>query len=146
MLKGDKGKKKRKVDYKKKLDRVFAQYIKLRDSEEYDFNYFKCISCGKILPIEQADAGHYYSRRHNSIRFDEDNVNAECRYDNRFNAEHLEYYRRNLIDKIGQERFDALGKRVLETRKFSEPELKDLIQHYSELINKFKDSVKWKKT
>lgn len=132
------GKKKRKTDYKKVLDRVFAEYIKLRDSEEYGFEYFKCISCGKILPIRKADAGHYFSRRHNSVRFDEDNVNAECSYDNRFNAEHLEYYRRNLIAKIGKNRFDSLCSRVLKHRKFTEPELKELISHYRELINNFK--------
>lgn len=62
----------------KKLDKVFSQYIRLRDA--LPNGTFRCISCGRIKPFEQADAGHFHSRRHMSTRFDELNVSAECRY------------------------------------------------------------------
>ena len=68
----------KKTDLVAKLDKVFSRYIRLRDCMPN--GYFRCISCGKIKPYEQADCGHFHSRRHMSTRFDEDNAHAECRY------------------------------------------------------------------
>ena len=61
-----------------RLDTVFSKYIRLRDA--MPSGTFRCISCGKIKTLDQADCGHYFSRTHMSTRFDEDNCNAECRY------------------------------------------------------------------
>ena len=61
-----------------KLDKVFSLYIRKRDAMPYGGRYFKCISCGRVLPFEQADCGHFWSRRHMATRFDEDNCNSEC--------------------------------------------------------------------
>ena len=65
-----------------RLDTVFSKYIRLRDA--MPSGTFRCISCGKIKTLDQADAGHYFSRVHMNTRFDEDNVHDECRYCNRF--------------------------------------------------------------
>ena len=97
---------------------------------------FRCISCGKIKPIEQADAGHYHSRRHMSTRFDEDNVNAECRFCNRFSADHIIGYRENLIKKIGEQRFLLLEVKAHEMKKWSHFELEQLIKYYKALGDK----------
>lgn len=91
---------------------------------------FKCISCGNIKPIEYADAGHYFSRRHLSTRFNEKNVHAECSYCNRFNAEHLEFYRVNLIKKIGEQEFNMLKIASQSQSKISDFELEILIKYY----------------
>ena len=131
----------KKPDYKAKLDKVFSLYIRLRDSKQYGYKYFKCISCGKILPFEKADAGHYMSRRHNSTRFDENNVHAECSYDNRFNAEHLDGFRDNLVKKIGQQKFDLLRVKANTTQSYSESEYKALIKYYSALVKKMQSEM-----
>jgi len=131
----------KKPDYKAKLDKVFSLYIRLRDSKPYGYKYFKCISCGKILPFEKADAGHYMSRRHNATRFDENNVHAECSYDNRFNAEHLDGFRDNLVKKIGQQKFDLLRAKANTTQSYSENEYKALIKYYSALVKKMQSEM-----
>lgn len=69
---------KKKPDLVAKLDKVFSRYIRLRDCMPN--GYFRCISCGQIKPFEQADCGHFHSRRHMATRFDEDNAHAECRH------------------------------------------------------------------
>ena len=125
----------KKIDYLKKLDKVFSEYIRLRDSIG---GYFRCISCGKIKPYNQADCGHYHSRRHMATRFDEDNCNAECSYCNRFVADHLIGYRRNLIDKIGKDKFDMLEYKASQTKKWTDVELKYLIDLYKEKISQLK--------
>ena len=85
-----------------KLDKLMSEYIRLRDSREFHYKSFRCISCGRILPIEQADNGHYVSRASMSLRFDTRNENAECRYCNRFRSDHLIGYRKNLVMKLGR--------------------------------------------
>lgn len=127
---------KKKPDLKAKLDKEFSLYIRLRDAMPN--GYFKCISCGQIKPFAQADNGHYFSRTHMATRFDEDNCHVECRFCNRFKADHLEGYRENLILKIGQQRFDLLKWRSSTSKKYSDFEYEQLIKYYKVLNKKLK--------
>ena len=115
-----------------RLDNVFSKYIRLRDA--MPSGTFRCISCGKIKPIDQADCGHFFSRTKMSTRFDEDNCHAECRYCNRFSADHIIGYRENLIRKIGQQRFILLEVKAHETKKWSHFELEQLTKYYRALV------------
>ena len=117
-----------------RLDTVFSRYIRLRDA--MSSGMFRCISCGKIKPIEQADCGHFHSRTHMSTRFDEDNCHTECRYCNRFSADHIIGYRENLIKKIGEQRFMLLDIKAHETKKWSHFELEQLAKYYRALVEK----------
>lgn len=117
-----------------RLDTVFSRYIRLRDA--MPSGMFRCISCGKIKPIEQADCGHFHSRTHMSTRFDEDNCHAECRRCNRFSADHIIGYRENLIKKIGEQRFMLLDIKAHETKKWSHFELEQLDKYYRALVQK----------
>ena len=63
------GKTTRKPDLRAKLDREFSRYIRLRDA--LPDGTFKCISCGQVKDLSQADCGHYVNRRHMATRFDE---------------------------------------------------------------------------
>lgn len=119
---------KRRTDYVKKLDKVFSRYIRLRDAMPNGF--FRCIACGQLKRIEQADCGHFYGRKHMATRFDEDNCSAECSACNRFSADHLIAYQTNLIKKIGMARFELLGQKVRMVKKWSDFELKAMIEHY----------------
>lgn len=121
---------KRKPDLVRSLDKEFSLFIRLRDCMPNGF--FRCISCGKIKPFAQADCGHFHSRRHMSVRYDEDNAHAECRSCNRFAADHLIGYERNLIAKIGKMRFDKLAWKASHTMKWTDAELKELIAYYKE--------------
>lgn len=127
---------KRKTDYVKKLDIMFSKYIRLRDAMPNGM--IRCISCGQIKPYDKFDNGHYHSRTHMSTRFDEDNCHAECKYCNRYKADHMIGYRENLIKKIGKIRFDKLEWKAHKYRKWSDFELKDMIKDYSDLVNQLK--------
>ncbi len=86
----------------KKADSAFSLYIRTRDSQEYKGEYFRCISCGRVLPIEQADCGHFINRQHMSLRFSEMNCNAQCRHCNRIMEGNFSGYLIGLIKKIGE--------------------------------------------
>ena len=128
--------KKRKPDLVKKLDRIFSQYIRLRDVMPN--GYGRCISCGKIKHYKDLDAGHFFGRTHMSTRFDEDNVSAECRFCNRMSADHLIAYQTNLIRKIGMARFEMLGVKAHQSKKWSDFELEALIKHYTAEVARLK--------
>lgn len=113
----------------KKLDKVFSAYIRLRDA--MPSGYFKCISCGQIKPFEQADCGHFFSRKNMSVRFDEDDCHAECRSCNRFSSDHLIAYQTNLIRKVGIQRFELLSAKAHQTKHWSDFELEAMIKHYT---------------
>ena len=112
-----------------RLDMVFSLYIRLRDA--MDGGRTICISCGRVFPFEQMQCGHYHGRRSLSTRWDEDNCSSECSLDNCSNPNHLEGYTVNLVEKIGQERFNALAARANQARQWSESELREMIEHYT---------------
>lgn len=119
------------------LDRVFSMYIRLRDTSPQ--GYFRCISCGRLLPFEQADCGHYVNRQHMSLRFSEQNCNAQCRRCNRFDEGAIMDYRQGLIKKIGTQQVEMLEVQKHETRKYSNWELEILIGHYKKEVERLKD-------
>lgn len=101
--------------------------------------FVKCISCGKIKRFEDVDCGHFHSRRHMATRFDEDNCHAECKYDNRFSADHLIGYERNLIQKIGNQRFDLLNARAHSSCHWLESELNEKLNHYKSEVQRLSE-------
>ena len=123
---------------KAKLDKVFSQYIRLRD--RMPGGVFRCISCGQIKPIEQADCGHYINRQHMATRFSEINCNAQCRSCNRFDEGNMQGYRRGLVQKYGEQRVLLLESMKYEIRKYTDFEYEALIKHYRAEIKKMMSS------
>ena len=116
-----------------KAQKVFNAYIRQRDSED---GYFTCISCGQVKAIDLMDAGHYVPVKGSSaLRFDEYNVNGECKSCNGFDQFHLIGYRRNLIDKVGERKVKELEQQHRLIKKWSRYELQAIIEYYGE-INK----------
>ena len=81
-MKGLAGKTARELE--KALDRVFSEYIRLRDSDEH--GYCRCITCGGIYHWKDCDCGHFISRGKKAVRFEETNSHSQCRKCNRFRS------------------------------------------------------------
>jgi hypothetical protein len=111
-----------------KAQHIFNRYIRYRDCID---GYFTCISCGQVKSHEQMDAGHYVPVKNGSaLRFDEYNVNGECKGCNGFDQFHLIGYRRNLIDKIGEGMVLQLESQARLKKKWSRQELEEIIEKY----------------
>ena len=125
----------KKPNLKAKLDRVFSEYIRLRDTEGHTKDgFFKCVSCGQIKPYSQADCGHYIGRQHMATRFNELNCWAQCRKCNRFEEGRKADYRRNLVDRIGEDKVLLLEASQRNTAKISDFEYEEMIKYYKEKI------------
>lgn len=119
-----------------KLDRIFSEYIRLRDSDKN--GYGKCITCGKIIFWKDGDAGHAINRAHMSTRFDEMNVHLQCRYCNRFREGEIVEYTQALVRKYGQSRLDILLAKKHFTSKMGDFEAEQLIKHYKAIVKQLK--------
>lgn len=126
----------------KKADESFSLFIRTRDSQAYEGKAFKCISCGRVLPIEQADCGHYVNRQHMSLRFSEKNCSSQCRSCNRFQEGNIQDYRKGLIEKIGESQVLLLEATKHLTNKITDFELDLLAKHYKKETKKFKYQIK----
>lgn len=127
----------KKINYKDKLDKVFSEFIRLRDSSN---GVFKCISCGEVKTFDQSDCGHYINRIHMATRFDERNCNAQCRHCNRFMEGNIPKYRKGLIEKYGKEAVEDIERLQDTTRQIKEVEYKELISHYNSEIKKLNEN------
>ena len=69
-----------------------------------------------------------------AVRYDENNVHAQCIECNRFDEGNVQGYRRGLIEKIGEKATDMLEIRKHNSSKLSEAELDILISYYSQKL------------
>jgi len=129
---------------KKDLQPIFNKYIRLRDCQgDAGTN---CISCGKWFKYEDLQAGHYYAvSGYNGLRFDENNVHAECKRCNCFDESHLIGYGKNLKEKISPLELDLLHQNAIDYKKngykFTRSELEDLITLYKGKIMDVYDNL-----
>lgn len=109
---------------KKLLDACFSRYIRLRDGGV-------CFTCGIKKPISQMQNGHYVSRSHNNTRYDEQNCHCQCVGCNVFKHGNMDVYSLRLIEKYGLDILSDLSRRKNVIKQFTIPELKHLIEVYS---------------
>ena len=117
----------------KKLDRIFSEFIRRRDADERGI--CKCISCGKSDHWKNMDCGHFENRRILSLRFDEKNCNAQCRFCNRFREGMKDTYKENLIKKYGPKVIDYLNSKKNNQCKLYEHELRFFISWYKKKVD-----------
>lgn len=126
----------------RKADTAFSIFIRTRDAQPYNGTHFRCISCGRILPIEKADCGHYINRQHMALRYSELNCHAQCSHCNRFDEGNATGYRKGLLQKIGEQRLLLLEAQKYTTNKLSVFELEAIAKHYKEETKKFEYKIK----
>ena len=114
----------------KKLDTVFSQYI--RRSNADNNGYCTCVTCNKTFHWKEIQAGHFMSRKHYSIRWDERNVKPQCVACNVYRAG--EQYKYSIF--LGKELSNVLYLQSKEIVKFTNYELEDMINYYSERLKK----------
>lgn len=69
------------------LNKVFSKFIRMRDAYRFsESTRVMCITCSHTGYWKEFDAGHFISRRHLSTKFNEMNVNAQCKGCNNFRS------------------------------------------------------------
>lgn len=120
---------------KKKLDEVFSQFIRLRDSDENGES--TCVTCGKTDFWKYMQCGHFQVRTHTATRFHEKNCNCQCGGCNMADGEQRKHGK--YIDKkYGKGTADKLEALAHKELKLSTQDLLDMIELYSKKVVELK--------
>jgi len=112
----------------KKLDTIFSIYIRRRYTKD---NIAECVTCGKQDHWKKMQNGHFMSRKHYATRWDEDNVEVQCMGCNvyRYGEQYL------FAKHLGETKADALLVKSRQIQKFTDADLIDLIELYTDKVN-----------
>ena len=109
------------------LKRVHSLYVRSKGD--------RCVVCGTY---ENLQCGHIFTAVNMSTRYDiEDDGNCHiqcggCNLSHEYDAyPYFNWY----INKFGKDKFDELHIRHKTIKKYSTPELRDLLEHIKELLN-----------
>jgi len=132
---------------KNKAWRAFSKYIRTRDclATTGETSQCRCVTCQKVVPYEEIQAGHAIGGSMMSIKFDEELVNGQCKscnmgggYGRRkmgYNSGRYADYSVWFINKYGKDKWEQKVLLSHESRKYSTPELEDIAQKYKEKYN-----------
>ncbi len=115
-----------------KLDRIFSEYIRKRDADKKGF--VRCITSNKKYHYTEVDAGHFISRKEMATRWNEDNVWAQSRFENRFRYGNLWIYGQALEKKkkgLPKHLYNLSKKTV----KYSIADLEEMIDKYKNKLD-----------
>ena len=112
-------------------DKWFSLFIRLRDSEDGVCN---CCTCGKMGYWKNMDAGHFVNRQFKALRFNEKNVNAQCRHCNRFCEGNGAEYSLFMIKKYGAGTVEKLIATKHIYTKMGSFEIEQIAKYYSKKV------------
>ena len=115
-----------------KLDTIFSKFIRLRDAD--DNGICRCITSGEFAHFKECDAGHFMSRNNMATRWDEQNVNAQPRADNRFKAGRQYEHGLAIDKKFGKGTSEKLLIKSKSPCKFQDFELEEMIEKYKQKV------------
>lgn len=119
-------------DLEKKLDKVFSQYIRLKDADEG--GTVECVTCNQLFYWKETDCGHFIKRQHRSVRWDERNVGVQCTRCNHYMGGRQDDFSRYIIKTYGYSVYDELMRLKYQTMKFSRLDIQEKIDEYKEKL------------
>jgi len=117
----------------KKLDTVFSQYIRLKNSID---GISTCFTCGKKDHWKKLQNGHFQSRRHYSTRWDEINCQVQCAGCNVFKYGEQYVFGNKLDQKFGTGTARRLHIKAQQMIKLADFEIEDMIKRYKDFVDK----------
>lgn len=105
------------ADVKKRVWKVFSEYIRKRDADEN--GVCKCVTCGMFGHWSIMQAGHFVGGRTNSVLFNEDIVMAQCVHCNIFKRGNYQEYTLHMIRKHGMKKVEKFLKLKHEIKKYT---------------------------
>ena len=110
----------------KKLDTIFSQFIRLRDTNEYGRG--RCITCGEWFDYKELECGHFRSRRHLTTRWLPENAHAQCTECNQ--AEDIGAYMIAMLNIHGMDVASDIIEKSRVSYKFTKDEYDEMYKHY----------------
>ena len=116
----------------KELTKVFNHWIKVKDANSN--NLVRCFTCPRSYHIQSMDAGHFQVSKKSATRWDEMNVKPQCRECNSKENGMREVFAERLDEVYGLGTADKIIRKSNMIKKYTNSELKHLINYYQDLI------------
>lgn len=120
-----------------KADKVFSEYIRRRNANHAGL--VTCYTCGKQDEWKRMDAGHFQSRKHYATRWDEENVQVQCKGCNIFRSGEQFLFGLQLDRQYGPGKAEELLQKSRSLLKLGTPDLLTLIELYESKLVKLKN-------
>jgi len=119
--------------YKKKLDKLFSEYIRRKDADEDGYNH--CYTCGARHHWKTLQNGHYVRRSAGlSVYFLEENCRPQCFACNIWKQGATDEYALRLQKECGEDILQRLNLKKQEIVKYYVGDYERLIEEYTEKI------------
>jgi len=116
------------AELKKLAQIVVNRFIRLKYA--HSDGTTRCYTCLRWVSSKQIDASHFISVKHQSTRFDLNNLRACCTDCNRLNYGNLKRFRQHLVEEIGESAVEELEMRSKDIKHWTKQELLDIIEKF----------------
>ena len=135
---------KKKSDYQKAKAahwKAFSRWIRLRDCllTTGTIEHGRCVTCGKVLPFEKLQAGHFIPGRSAGILFEEQGVHAQCYGCNVPGRGRLPQYQLFMLKTYGQEVIDDLFDKSRRPHKITVDEHREETKRLNRVVKTIED-------
>ena len=116
-----------------KADKWFSRFVRLRGTTEAMIRgrrYGLCVTSNKYCHITSLDTGHWLSRRHDAIRWNEKNAHCQRKCDNRYRQGEQYLMGRYIDKKYGEGTTKELHIASKLTRPYHKFEIEAIAQQY----------------
>lgn len=86
-------------------DIAFSKYVRTKAG-------WRCVRCGRHATGQGLHAAHFHARRKESVRFDEENVDALCAGCHKYFTNHYTEHKEWKLQQLGQDKYDLLTLRA----------------------------------
>lgn len=117
---------------KRRLDKVFSEYIRKKYANEK--GEVRCYTCSKVKQWKEIQCGHFISRVYLATRFEEDNCRPQEVGCNVFGNGQTVEFARKLEQELGEGTVQKLYKKAQEIIKWSTKDYQEKIDYYQEKI------------
>ena len=117
---------------RKKVDKLFSEYIRRRGSDWRGMA--QCVTCGLTKPYKEMQAGHFIPGRHPSVVYNEKNCHVQCYGCNVGKKGNMVRYFRYMQDTYGELVISELEDLDARSKQFTPLELLELIEDLKEKL------------
>lgn len=116
---------------KRKLWKMFSEYVRKRDASEAGI--VKCFTCSRTGHWKEFQAGHYIPQSLSlALVFDDRNVHPQCGGCNLFRRGNMSVYAVELRKRYGENILEELQSKRKEGFRYTRSDYEELIEKYSQ--------------
>ena len=122
-----------------KLDKEFSRFVRMRFADEN--GYVTCCTCNRFMHWKEGDCGHFMSRRHKFIRWNDWNALFQCKSCNSYRSGEQYKMAKSIDSRFGIGTAQLMDRMRHQTKKWTIGELREKLEYFKEKANRLERSL-----